>query len=164
MPFPHCRSRAGITLVEAVIAMLLVAVMAAAGLNAAGQASTHRARMEQRAFADEIAQGLLAEIRSKRYTEGDVIGPDAGETSRDQFDDVDDYEGYGAKPITNAAGDALTDASWKVGVEVAWITPGTGDRAASDQGAKLIRVTVLVNGKAVAVREGIASRLWSEAQ
>jgi type II secretory pathway pseudopilin PulG len=153
--------RRGITLVEAVIAMVLIAVMAAAGLSAAGQASTHRMQMEQRAFAEGMAQMLFAEVLSKSYVEGDVIGPDAGETQRAQFDDVDDFDGYGESPIRDVSGNVLTDTTWKANVAVSWIDPASGAASLLDQGAKAVRVTILKQGKTLAVYEGVSTRQWS---
>jgi len=75
--------------------------------------------------ASELAQSLSAEIGGKAFDEnasisggigrcGDTntctvsanLGPDAGETSRDTFDDIDDYNGLGPD-IENALGVAI---------------------------------------------------------
>lgn len=87
----------GFSLIEVLIAtsILSFATIAIVEAVTAGQAVTldalHRAR------ADALAESLLEEVLSKPYADpdGDAgFGPDAGETTRGDFDNVDDYHGY----------------------------------------------------------------------
>lgn len=93
-------------MVEVLIAAAILSFATIAVVQAvtAGQAQTLDAL--KRARADALAEVLLEEILSKPYDdpEGEVgFGPDAGESARADYDNIDDYHEY-----TEAAG-ALAD-------------------------------------------------------
>ncbi|MEM6459812.1 MAG: hypothetical protein AAF710_10535 [Planctomycetota bacterium] len=105
---------AGFSLPEALLASAVLA-FAVAGLTQAvvsGQAHTHHALHEARALA--LAEAMIDEVLSKPYADPDghtVPGADAGEVGRDDFDAMDDYDGYAeaAGGLTDPAGDAYPD-------------------------------------------------------
>ena len=71
-----------------------------------GQSHTYEAMHASRAIT--LAEAMIDEILSKPYNdpEGETtVGPDTGETTRELFDNADDYDGY-----TEAAG-AVADQS-----------------------------------------------------
>lgn len=118
VPFAVVRHRGrsrGLTLVECLIAASVLAIAASAALVpfAAGLKQTQdSARLEQ---AAELASSLLDEIAAHPFEDPDnandrTLGPDAGETSRQLFDNVDDYNGYSDPTTapTDARGASLT--------------------------------------------------------
>lgn len=60
-----------------------------------------------------LARQLMEEVAAKPYADPDdgniLLGPDAGETSRDLFDNVDDYHGYSdaTKSLRSVDGDTV---------------------------------------------------------
>ncbi|MBI1337600.1 MAG: hypothetical protein GC164_11625 [Phycisphaera sp.] len=106
---PATRSRAvGFTLMEVLIASTILAFSVAAITQAivAGQTQSYEALHEYRALS--LAEALMEEILAKPYDDPEGatdIGPDAGETTRALFDNVDDYHGY-----TEAAGTVADEA------------------------------------------------------
>ena len=99
------------TLLEVLVAsaILSFATLAIVQAVTAGQAQTLDSM--KRARADALAEVLLEEVLSKPYTdpEGDIVlGPDAGESTRLDFDAVDDFHGYSesAGALADQAGSA----------------------------------------------------------
>ena len=107
------KSRAGFTLMEALLAavILLIAITAITLPFAAGaRAEQADARM---CLAVSLAQEMMEEILAKPFADpqgATTVGPDAGETRRARFDNVDDYHGYyeGPRQIADATGAVLT--------------------------------------------------------
>lgn len=106
---PVTGPRRGLTLVEAMTAavVLSVAVIAVSQAMVAGQMQTYDALHRQRAMA--LADALIEEIVRLPYDDPDgttTFGPDPGESSRAQFDDINDFHGFSqsAGALTNAAG------------------------------------------------------------
>ena len=98
----------GLTLVEALIASVILAVAVAAVSHAvlAGQMQSYDAL--ERLHAVQLAEGLVEEILRLPYNDPDGAsnpGPEAGETSRGLYDNIDDFHGF-----TEAAG-TLADAT-----------------------------------------------------
>ena len=93
---PSRTRRAGLTLVECMVALTVLsfALLAVTTLAVAGH--EHLGYAEEASRASRLAKDLVEEIVSKAYADpgGGVFGPEPGETSRDQFDDVDDYHRY----------------------------------------------------------------------
>lgn len=95
-----------LTLPEVLIAaaVLSIVVIGLSHAVASGQAQTYNALHEARALA--LAQALMEEVLARPYNDpgGDTaIGPDVGEVDRNDFDAVDDFDGY------EEAADALAD-------------------------------------------------------
>ena len=111
----RCRKQDGFTLAEVLIAsaILSFATLAIVQAVAAGQATTLDAL--GRARADALAEVLLEEVLSKPYAdpEGETgFGPDAGESDRSDFDNIDDYNNYAeaAGTLADHAGSAYPTA------------------------------------------------------
>jgi len=86
-----------LTIVEAVMSTVILAfaVTAVAAALFAGTQQAYEA-VDVR-LANEAAQALLEEILAKPYNDpqgASALGPEAGETSRTLFDNVDDYHNY----------------------------------------------------------------------
>ncbi len=91
------------TIVEAVISTVIVAVMFVAALNTVGASrlTQHRAALTSRGRL--FAEMLLSEITQQNYKDSGAspaFGPETGEltTTRADFDDVDDYNGWSKRP------------------------------------------------------------------
>jgi len=103
----------------------------------------------RRARADALAEVLMEEVLSKPYLdpEGDTaFGPDAGEASRTDFDNVDDYHGYieSADTISDQAG-SLYPTGYQVfdrSVSVVAVTNSVADLGGDHTG---VQVTVTVS-------------------
>lgn len=121
MPATIARHRAGITLIETLLAATLAAMASAALLVAVESALSTATDSTDRTIADGLAQQLLDEIVQKRYVEpggnatSSSLGTDGAESTRASYDDCDDYHGYSATPIEGLHGETL----------------GTGDDAGS---------------------------------
>jgi MSHA pilin protein MshD len=159
---------AGFTLVEmvATIVILAIALAGVAGMVGLGSSNSANALVQTRAIA--LGESYLDEILGRRFDERSAasgldpcfglvgggmctdemsFGPDGGESTRDEFDDVDDYDGLAegdgeATPIQDAEGSTRAEyANYRVEVSVRYagadMVPGL---TATD--AKLITVTV----------------------
>lgn len=88
----------GFTLAESLIASSVLAVAVAGILSPLG-ASFENSRYAEESFtASSLARQLLDEIATRAYADPDddslQLGPEMGETTRAQFDNVDDYHLY----------------------------------------------------------------------
>ena len=106
------RRAGGYTLTEVLIAAAILAFVVAALTQAivAGQMQTYAALHDNRAVS--LAESFMDEVLALPYDDPDgpsVVGPEAGEAARDDFDNLDDYHGYSqaAGAIVN-----LNDASY----------------------------------------------------
>jgi MSHA pilin protein MshD len=143
------RAPAGFTMIEAVVSTLIVAVLLAASLYATGAAGTTRYKTADGAVGSFLASGLMGEIMTLAYEEPNgvpVFGLDAGElsTSRSNYDDVDDFNGWTESPPADRNGVALPGLSgWQRGVKVEWVLATDPNQvSAVETGAKRITVTV----------------------
>jgi|SRR5581483_3695253 len=90
----HTTHRRGFTLAEALIAsvFLAIATIGVAGTIAASSHATQQ--LSQSANCQALAKELLEEVSSKSFTTQPNQGYSAGTTSRVNYDDVADYNGY----------------------------------------------------------------------
>jgi hypothetical protein len=114
-------------------------------------------KIAERGRGMHLAQDLMVEILQQSYLEPvdtPLFGPEASEadTSRADYDDVDDYNGWSASPPQQRDGTVMADWSgWSRGVTVVWANPAELTQAAvSDAGIKRITVTVAHDGVPVA--------------
>jgi type II secretory pathway pseudopilin PulG len=139
----------GFTLVESLMAVVIVSGVLVASLGTIGAVGRARFVQIERAAAAQLAGQVVGEVLQCAYQEpsgAGPYGPDAGETTRAGFDDVDDYDNW----QSNGAGPTLRDgtaldgyAGWKVKVRVdpaRLSDPRITDPL--DTGLKRIRVTV----------------------
>ena len=87
----------GMTLVEALLASVILAVAVAAVSQAivAGQMQSYSALHRRRAV--DLAEALMEEVLRLPYNDPDgasAPGPEAGESGRSSFDNIDDYHGF----------------------------------------------------------------------
>ena len=139
-------SRGGLTLVECLVALtvLSVALLAVSYMAVAGH--QHVGYADDASRASRLAKDLVEEIVSKAYVEpggAGGFGPESGETRRDQFDDVDDYNGYSesAGRLADPTGARYPDAEQAFSRSVT-VTPTS--QAVADLGRTIAGVTVTV--------------------
>ena len=118
------RRQAGTTLIELVIAIVIIAIAAAAVLGALSTSIGQSADPMVRHQAVAIAEAYLEEIALKSFDDPD--GTD-GEASRDLYDDIDDYDGLvdnGARNQFDVALPDLDDYTVSVDVTSSSALPG----------------------------------------
>jgi MSHA pilin protein MshD len=106
----------GVTLVELVVSIVVVAIAISAVLGTLTFASTSSADAMVRQQAVSIASAYLEEVLLRSYSDPDGID---GESTRAAFDDVDDYAGLsntGAQDQLGSAIDGLEQ--YRVHIEV----------------------------------------------
>ncbi len=140
------------TIVEAMLSTIIVAVMFVAALNTVGASRLTQHRTALASRGQLLAQSLLSEILRQSYqepTDTPAFGRETGElaTSRANYDDVDDYQGWAASPPQNKDGTVVTNAAnWKQKVTVEWVDPAHPQQVTgSESGAKRITVTLSYN-------------------
>jgi type II secretory pathway pseudopilin PulG len=152
--------RGGFTLVEATLATIVVAMMAATALTTVRLSVRSQYKSSERAMGGLLASGLMAEIMAQAYQDPTlpttVLGPEAGEstTSRAGWDDVDDYNGWSESPLQNKDGTTISNTTgWQRSVVVAWVSSGNPTITSTvETGCKRITVTVKHNGVVVGTR------------
>jgi MSHA pilin protein MshD len=152
--------RKGLTLVEAMIAMVLVSVMLVAAMRAVGGAGLNQAKTAERVTAAALADGLMAEILSKSYADPNQtpgFGPESGETTRSQYDDVDDYNGYAeTSSPKDSAGVTVAGSTWARSVVVDRVVAATPSTVSSTEtGVKRITIKVTNRGRTIVQRVGL---------
>lgn len=140
-------ARGGFTLVEALLATTVLAIVSAsaalpfvAGVHQANEA----ARLEQ---AVALGQALMEEILSRPLLDpsnrGATPGPESGETARNLFDNIDDFQGYSeqATGLRDYKNQAIADAAlagyWR-DATVQYVTFANQQAADTNSYAKIV--------------------------
>ena len=114
------RSRKGLTLVEAMLAVVVLAIAAAGVLLPFVSGATVRAEGTRRTLAAGLASDLMEQIVRLPFHDPSGAasdyhaGPESGETGPASFDNVDDFHGY-AEPqgqVKDATGAVFADAKY----------------------------------------------------
>lgn len=156
------RRRSAFTLVESVIALVIVSVMLVAALNTVGTSRLSQYKTSSLTQGRLLAESLLAEILTQSYADPNgaaVFGLEVGESgdSRAGFDDVDDYHKWSSSPPTEKNGDKMSAwAGWRRTVTVEWVDPAdpAATKSAETQ-AKRVTVNVYFGDMPVASLVGI---------
>lgn len=155
----HSRQK-GVTLVELVISIVVLSIAMVALMNAFSVSMSSSGDSLWRNKTLKLAQLYLDEILSKNYDHNTPLGglpfvaspsctglgPDAGETDRAEFNDVDDYHGLTESPPLSLNG--VLDASYSTySVSISVICDGAAVFAMNSYGvsnaqAKKISVTI----------------------
>lgn len=142
--------RRAFTLIESVLATLVLSVLVVVALDAVGRVGVARQDLADRALAQGLAEALAAEIQARAYRDPDAdngkIGVDKNDGgSHGTFNDVDDYHGLDERPPTDDRGVALGSKAWRRWVKVEWVkADGAGGLTTSDADTGLKRITVVV--------------------
>ena len=152
-------NRHGLTLIEAIGACVVVAVLGVAVLRGVAAVGVSRATMADRAMARQLADGLMADIVSLPYSDPDSLlglGIEVNEllSSKNTFDDVDDFDGWSETTPTNQSNGVITGLNgFGRSVEVKRVDLATGNSVSLvETGLKRITVRVTKNGKPLAER------------
>lgn len=94
---PRAISRCGaFTLMEVLLASVILSMAVAALSHAIVSGQQHAYSSLARMRAAALAQAMLEEVSSKPYADNEgavTLGPEAGESNRGLFDNMDDYHG-----------------------------------------------------------------------
>ena len=129
----------GVTLIELVVAIVVVAIAVSAVLGVLTSTTAASADPLVRQQAIAIAESYLEEIALKPFADPD--GTD-GEAARNQFDDVDDYDGLldtGARNQLDAPIAGLGDYDVSVSVTASGALPGIGAAEALRIDVRVVR-------------------------
>ncbi|HET6879534.1 MAG TPA: hypothetical protein VFI31_05245, partial [Pirellulales bacterium] len=156
--------RRGLSMLEATGAALIVGLSLVASLRAVRSSITGQRGAAETEKAGFLATAMMSEIKELSYqnpTTPVLFGPEAGETGRKTFNDVDDYNAWSESPPQNPDGSNLPDLNgWTRKVAVAWVSPtNVTQTSATESGAKLITVTVLHNNVVRATRVGVRTNV-----
>ena len=152
------------SLVEVLVAMMIIGGLAVAALNTLGSIAVSRQSAIEQAQAHALASDLLSEIMNQPYATTDLvigfIGIETGDllgSSRRGFDDVDDYDGWVGNPPQTKDGTELSEfADWRRAVTVDWVEADNGlNITNSESGMKRITVTVARGRRVLARVEGV---------
>ena len=151
----------GLTLIESMLAMLIVSVLMVAAMRAAGASGLTQYRSAERVRGCTLADGLMAEVMALEYQDPGAasFGLESGESSgtRASWNDIDDANGWSESPPQNRDGSDMPDLSdWKRAVKVEWVnSKNIGQVSASETGAKRITVVVSHADRIVATRVAV---------
>ncbi len=121
MNAPTRQPYAGFTLVEALMASVILSIAVAAAFMPFTAGARSQDIEGRQSLAVSLAQDLMEEILLKPFEEPNDadqlpepesrFGPDAGENSRSSYSAIDDYHGYTELPghVIDPAGQAITD-------------------------------------------------------
>jgi prepilin-type N-terminal cleavage/methylation domain-containing protein len=148
--------RSGFTLIEALVATVLIGVSIAA-LIASNVSHT---QANAHGMYTSTAEFLIEEIRAMTmpldFVEPDEIpdtfGPDNGEVDVGDYDDLDDFDGVTFSPPVDVSGNALNDFSeYSQVVTVKSVNPADFTSAVDDFDSSIVRmsVSIVMNGKEV---------------
>lgn len=151
------------TIVEAVIATVVVSVMLVAALSTVGASRLIQQQVSLGHRGRLLAEQLLAEVVRQGYEDPNdpvVFGREAGESGSDRsdFDDVDDYHNWSQSPPADKDGVVIPQSDgWQRTVTVEWVDPLDPTQVqGSETLAKRITVTAshknIVHATLVAVR------------
>ena len=144
----NAKCRSGFSLIEVLIAILLVGI-AIASLVAANSAFT---RANGAGTDLTTAEFLFEQIRELTAllpvidpeTEVSTFGPEAGETLTD-YDDLDDFDGAVFSPPISTHRDTLNDfAAYSQQVTVENVNASDFEQVVADHSSSFVRVTVRV--------------------
>lgn len=152
--------RRGITIAEAAMATIIVAVILVAALTSVAASRTVRGRAADRVRAQQLALDLMSEILQQGYAD-----PGTPTSSRSAWAYVDDYNGLIDSPPQTKSGSAIPDcATWSRNVTIQWADPTTfAPTSATNTGIRLITVTVARGTLVLASVSGYRTGGWTGA-
>ena len=157
--------RRGLTIIEIVVAMLVVSSMMAAALYAVAGSRSATARGTDRAQAAALADDLMGYIYRLAYKSpsGSLLGIELGDVlnSKPGYDDVDDFDGFREDPPQYADGSVIPGMTgWERSVSVVWVNANNpATVSGTESGVKRITVTVSRNGTVIVRRVALRTDL-----
>jgi prepilin-type N-terminal cleavage/methylation domain-containing protein len=129
--FRNAAIRRGFTLAEALLATTILAIIAASAtlpFSAGVQNANEAGKLEQ---AVELGESMMEEVLARSFfgpsQSSPTPGPDSGETSRTNYDSVDDFAGYSESDKVlrdfknTAVNNPSTDGYWRE-VSIAYVS------------------------------------------
>ncbi|MBW8017226.1 MAG: prepilin-type N-terminal cleavage/methylation domain-containing protein [Planctomycetes bacterium] len=159
------KNRSGFTLIEALIATVLIGIAIAALVTSNishTQANAYGMHTSTAEFLIEEIKAMTMPLEVTDPNSGtSVYGPEADEIAVTDYDDLDDFDGVTFNPPVDVNGNVLSDFSeYSQVVIVENLDPGDFTNVVADHGSAIVRVSVSVemNGKE------ISSTNWIRAQ
>ncbi len=151
------RKSAGFSLVEAVLSTAIVAGMFVAAMNTLGASGASQYRLGRYQQGLGLAQQLMAEILQQDYLVTPATPVFAGDTTRANFDEISDYDGWQASPPQYKDGTAVPDTTdFKRTVTIDYVNLNNFQEVGqADFGLKRIRVTVYKNNETIVTLEAV---------
>ncbi len=119
--------RSGLSLIEVVMATLLVGVMLVASLDTLGGVYQTQRRNATRLSGPGLAHDLLSEVMAMPYADPDEL-PDTVGSTRAAFDDIKDYDNWDSPNAVDKEGTALPGyTGWRREVDIQWCNRDTGE-------------------------------------
>ena len=162
------RPRCGLSLLEVTVSTVLVGLIIVGSMRCVSTAIATGDSSANRTLAVLLAEDLLEEILQQDYSEPDDV-PDFGiegdeeATVRDNWDDVDDYDGWESSPPQDVTGNAVAGTEWKRVVVVEQVQSENllaTEPDSNDTGVKRITVVVSLDGVTLAELVSIQTRAW----
>ncbi len=153
-------SHSGFTIIEAAMSVAIVSILLTTSMAAMSAIAKSRAVQAERRAAYALNEQLMVEILSQYFQNPakSTFGPSTGET-RQNFNGVDDYNGYGESPPGQKSGVILTDyANWSRSVSVVSVDPNNPANALSNSTLKQITVTATAPSGKQYVLTGLRSQ------
>lgn len=142
------RTRSGVTLIEIMVSMVLVATVLLVSLTASANLLRNNAQRRAAVEGEELGGQIVDEISALdfRDRESPVFGLEAGETAanRTTYDDVDDYHGYVSTPPTHRDGTTIAGyQGWTFSVVILPAEPDATGIVTSNDDQKPMRIIVV---------------------
>lgn len=159
-------SRRGLSMVETVVSLMVVGVLLAAALNTVGATMAVRQQAEDMELAAWLAQDLMAEILAAEYGEEhvSVTGEEMDDGDREDFDEVNDFQGLVESPPVMRDGTAIT---WAAGLTRSVMIVDAHPQASGIEGLakkmKCIRVTVSRGSRTLIAIEAASTQTQADA-
>jgi prepilin-type N-terminal cleavage/methylation domain-containing protein len=145
----HPSSRCGVTLIEIMVALILVSTVLLVSLTASANLLRNTAQRRAAIDAEGLAGQILDEISAQDFEDRATpqFGLEPGETASDRttYDDVDDYHGYVSDPPTHRDGTKMAGFDgWTFSVSVKPAAPVANGILTSDDDTQPLRQITVV--------------------
>lgn len=142
-------SRCGVTLIEIMVALILVSTVLLVSLTASANLLRNTAQRRAAIDAEELGGQILDEISAldfeDRVSPQFGLEPDETASDRTTYDDVDDYHGYVSDPPTHRDGTTIEGLDgWTFSVTVKPAEPVVNGIITSDDDTKPLRQITVV--------------------
>ena len=142
--------RPGFSYVEVLLASVIISILLVSGLRLFGNLGRSQQSTTGKEYAGTLITSLLSEIEKQNYRDpeatDDTLGRETEEsdTSRSNYDDVDDYDGWTANPPEDQLEQPYSQFSHLTrSVTVRYVmSDDFTQSAATDEGFKEVTITV----------------------
>lgn len=162
--------RRAMTIVEVVVAMVLLSMMLGGVLSAVELSARTQHSTADLVYARSLAADLMEEICGMPYVDPadpteSGLGADEDASDRQTFDDVDDYDGWNTVPPKHADGTAIAGADgWRRRVFVKLVDPNAPDTVTGvEAGGKKVIVRVSRGSIVYAEIARLRTQAWDDA-